>query len=330
MKMTDRRSLVVRGVTGVLLLLSCFWMYDFYKCLSGFIANGFREPLVMLPMILGYFLPVLCFLFFFYDVFVRAIHPVVKTLYSVFVAAYAAVDLALILNQMELYASNHALGVYDALPGIILRFPFDMLVILPILLAWQICKLTVADRPTTRMGAWLNRLKQRGTLDLRVVEYLILCVLAIVVFVFTGAAVFSTFSAFENALYDVRYVFLLLWVMIIPMANLALLTLRPEKMKLRRPTKMIILGSGIGANLISGLLFLIAELTYPDFLIHIGKPVFLIAFSVSLPIEPGVILGIMAVGTLVLAIRMVLVAGRRYDRPSCGIGSKTIQGEPPL
>ena len=65
-------------------------------------------------------------------------------------------------------------------------------------------------------------------------------------------------------------------------------------------------------------------------LIHIGKPVFLIAFSVSLPIEPGVILGIMAVGTLVLAVRMVLVAGRRYDRPHCGIGSKTIQGEPPL
>lgn len=308
MKMTDRRSLVVRGVTGVLLLLSCFWMYDFYKCLSGFIANGFREPLVMLPMILGYFLPVLCFLFFFYDVFVRAIHPVVKTAYSVFVILYAAADLMLILNQMELYAGNHALGVYDALPGIILRFPFDMLVILPILLAWQICKLTVADRPTTRMGAWLNRLKQRGTLRLHVAEYVILCALAIVVFVFPGAAVFATFSAFENALYDVRYVFLLLWVMIIPMANLAAMTLRPEKMPLKKSTKVTILCSVIGANILSALLLLILEQTRPGFLIHVGKPLFLIAFSVSLPIEPCVILGIMALGTGVLAVRTMLVA----------------------
>ena len=69
MKKIDGKSLLVRGLTAVLLLLSCFWMYDFYKCLSGFIANGFREPLVMLPMILAYFLPVFCFL---YD----ALHPV--------------------------------------------------------------------------------------------------------------------------------------------------------------------------------------------------------------------------------------------------------------
>ena len=65
MKTTDKKVPIVRAVTVILLLFSCFCMYDFYKCLSGFIANGFREPLVMLPMILAYFLPVFCFLFFF-------------------------------------------------------------------------------------------------------------------------------------------------------------------------------------------------------------------------------------------------------------------------
>ena len=63
-----------------------------------------------------------------------------------------------------------------------------------------------------------------------------------------------------------------------------------------------------------GLLFLILELTYPDFIVHIGKPLFLIAFSVSLPIEPGIILGIMALGTLVAAIRMIMVAAKRNER----------------
>ena len=161
------------------------------------------------------------------------------------------------------------------------------------------------------MGVRLNGLKEWGTLPLHTVEYLILCVVAIVVFVFTGAAVYATFSAFENALYDIRYLFLLLWVMVIPMANLMVHALRPDKMAIQKPAKIAVLGSLIGVNILFALLFLLAELTYPDFLIHIGKPVFLIAFSVSLPIEPGVILGIMAAGTLTAAIRLIVVAVRK-------------------
>ena len=311
MKTIDKKALSVRTVAGFLLLLSCFYMYNFYKCLSGFIANGFREPLVMLPMILAFFLPVFCFLFFFYDFFVRAIHPIVKIGYSVVTLLYALVDLVLILQNISLYASNHSLGVYDALPSILLHFPYDMIVVLSFLSAWQIFNLAVVYRKGTRAGAFLEELKQRGTLHICVLEYLALCVLAIVVFVFTGAAICATFTSFRNAFYDVRYIFLLVWVMLIPMANLALLTVKPEKTKLSKRAKLLTLGLGIGANLLFGLLFLILELTYPDFLIHIGKPLFLIAFSISMPIEPAIILGIMALGTLVMAIRAVLVAVKK-------------------
>jgi hypothetical protein len=43
-------------------------------------------------------------------------------------------------------------------------------------------------------------------------------------------------------------------------------------------------------------------------------PLFPIAFLVSLPIEPGIILGIMALGTLVAAIRMIMVAAKQNER----------------
>ncbi len=306
MKTTNKAALSVRIVTGVLLLFACFYMYDFYKCLSGFIANGFREPLVMLPMILAFFLPVFCFLFFFYEFYVRAIHPVVKTVYSVFVAVYAALDLVLIFSNIDLYASNHAFGVYDALPSFGLHFPYDMIILLFALFALQVFHLAVADRKGTRTGAFLDKIKRRGSLRLGVLEYLALCVLAIIVFVFTGAAICATFSAFGNAFYDLRYVFLLLWVMLIPMGNLVLLVLRPERMECPKRAKVATLGAGIAANVLCGLLFLLFELTYPDFLVHIGKPLFLIAFSVSMPIEPAILFGVMALGTVVLAIRLVL------------------------
>jgi hypothetical protein len=48
--------------------------------------------------------------------------------------------------------------------------------------------------------------------------------------------------------------------------------------------------------------------------VHIGKPLFLIAFSVSLPIEMGVILGIMALGTVIMITKLIiLLVKKRQD-----------------
>ena len=311
MKTNDKRAFTVKAVTCVLLLFSCFYMYDFYKCLSGFIANGFREPLVMLPMILAFFLPVFCFLFFFYDYFISAINPIIKAVYSVFVILYAAADLALIFMRLDLYASNHALGVYDALPSILLHFPYDMIIVLSALILLQVFNLAVGDRKNTKICAFLNENKCRGTFCVNVLEYILLCVLAIVVFVFTGSGIFAAFSAIDNAFYDFRYIFLLVWVAVIPMANLAMLLFKPQKTSLSKKSKLAFLGAIIAANLVFGALFWVLEITYPDFLVHIGKPLFLIAFSISLPIEPCIILGIMALGTLVFSARAVITAVKK-------------------
>ncbi len=313
MKMTTKKICIVRAVTPVLLLLACFYSYDFYKCLSGFIANGFREPLVMLPMILAYFLPVFCFWASFYDFYVRAVPPVAKTILSVLVALYAAAELVLIVQKLPLYQSNNALGVYDALPSFGLHFPYDMLILLGCMILWQIFRLAVGNRQSTRAGAFLESCKQQGTLTLRVWEYVLLCILSFVVFVFTGAGICATFTAMENALYDARYLFLLLWVALIPMANLVVLAVKPQAIKTTKRTKLTVLGSLVAVNLVFGVLFLVLELTQPDFLVHVGKPLFLIAFSVSLPIEPGVILGIMALGTVIAAVRMIKVTVKQAE-----------------
>lgn len=305
---TNVKALITRGMTVLFLLYSCFYMYDFYKCLSGFIANGFREPLVMLPMILAFFLPVLCFLFFVYDFYVKPIHWLVKTVYSVFVILYAIVELVLIFMNIELYASNNALGVYDALPSIILHFPYDMIILLICIILWQVFNLFCATQKGSGIRVLVDSLKERGALKIHLLEYITLCVFAIVIFVFTGSAIYAVFSSFKNAFYDFRFIFTVLWVMLIPMADLLLVTLKPEKMNIKKRAKLFTLCAGILANILFGIGFWILELTYPDFLIHIGKPLFLIAFSISIPIEPAVIFGIMAFGTVIMSVRAVLVA----------------------
>ncbi len=298
-------------LSSLFLLFSCFYMYDFYKCLSGFIANGFREAGVMLPMVLSFLLPVICFLFFFYDFYVKSVHRVAKIIYSSFVILWGSVNLGFILNNISLYASNNRYGVYDSLPSIIVHFPYDMIVVHGVLILLQVFNIFCAVKSDTSPAVFQKDLKQNGFIKLKIWEYLPFSVLAIVVFVFPGAAVTATFTAFSNAFYDFRYIFLLLWVGILPLMNLAYLVIKPEKLIKSKLASALTLGAGILTNVIFAALLLIFELTYPNFMVHIGKPLFLIAFSVSLPIEMGVILGIQAFGSVAMIVKLILFFARK-------------------
>ena len=307
---------IIKGVTlslacVIFMRFACFFMYDFYKCLSGFIANGFREPGVMLPMVLSFFLPVVCFLFFFYDIFVKSVHRVGKIVYSSIIIVWGIVDLSFIFANISLYASNNRLGVYDALPSLILHFPYDMIILHFCLIFLEVFNIVVACLKNSKPASFKDEISARGFFKIKVWEYLLFSVLAILVFVFVGASVTATFSAFSNAFYDFRYVFLLVWVGHIPLFNLLFLVFKPEKQNLPKWLKFTLLGNGIFINLVFGLLLLVFELTYPDFMVHIGKPIFLIAFSVSMPIEMGVIVGIMALGTISMIVKTILLAVKK-------------------
>ena len=307
----NAKKALIHTLGAVLLLFSCFYMYDFYKCLSGFIANGFREASVMLPMVLSFLLPVLYFLFFFYDFYVKSVHRVAKIVFSSVVILWASVNLGFIFSNISLYASNNRFGVSDALPSIIVHFPYAMIIVHSALILLAVFDIFCAVKSDTPPAIFIKSFKQSNLFKLKIWEYLPLCVLAILVFVFSGAAVAAAFTALSNAFYDFRYVFLLLWVGLIPLINLAYLVAKPEKLLDSRLGSALTLGAGILTNVIFALLLLIFELTYPDFIVHIGKPLFLIAFSVSLPIEMGVILGIQAICTVAMTAKLMLTFARK-------------------
>lgn len=301
------KRIIVSSLSAIFLIFASFFMYDFYKCLSGFIANGFREPLVMLPMVLSYLLPVLCFFFFFYDFYVKSIHKVAKIVICAFVIIYAFSCLALIFNNISLYVSNSSFGVYDALPSIIVHFPYDMIILHIVLIILHAFLIYCAILKESGPSKLILGLKQHGFFKLHILEYIAFCVLAIVAFVFLGAGITGIFTALSNAFYDFRYIYLILWAIIVPIMNLLYLVFKPERTKLSFGARAWVLGAGIGVNLIFSVLLLIFELTYPDFIAHVGKPIFLIAFSVSLPIEMGIILGFSAIGTVTMAVKLIIM-----------------------
>ena len=252
-------------------------------------------------------------MFFFYDFYVKSVNRAAKIIYSSFVIIYAAINLAFIFKNVELYVSNASYGVYSSLPSIIVHFPYDMIIIHSALILLQVFNIVCAFKPGLTPAKFMAGLKQNGFLKIHVLEYLVYSIIAILAFVFTGAGITAIFTSFANAFYDFRFIYLILWVMLIPIVNLAFLIVKPERINVSKRTKILSLSVGIATNLIFGLLFLIFELTYPDFIVHMGKPLFLVAFSISFPVEMCIIFGIMVACTLAMAIKLIYVLVKKEN-----------------
>ena len=91
-------------------------------------------------------------------------------------------------------------------------------------------------------------------------------------------------------LLDFTYLILMLWVLLVPLSSLTLFVFKFEKRLKTKKNKAIYLSSLIGINVLFIALLLIFEAIYPSFIVYIGKPIFAIAFSISLPIEMLVLL----------------------------------------
>ena len=309
-KSLKTKSIIVNAVTVILLVLSSLFMFNFYKCLSGFIANGFREPLIMIPIVSSYLLPVISFLYYFYDFYIKKTCKVSKIIYLSATLAWAITNIVLVLCNVKMYATNSRYGVYDTLYGIFIKFPYDSLLISLFLVVMQILSIVILAVPSSKLAKGKECLKQYGIFKLSIFEYLPLCVLAIIVFVFTGDTI-GSFNAIENVLYDAKYIYLVLWIFIVPLGNLLSLVIKPETRVSKKSVKISILSALIGVNVIFALLLFIFEKTSPDFIVGVGKPLFLIAFSVSIPIEMMILLAIGILSSIVYLSKIVYIAVKK-------------------
>lgn len=298
------KSSVITTFTIVFTVLCCLFMFNFYKCLSGFVANQFREPLVMIALISTYLLPVICFLYYFYDFYVGNTNRVANIIFSSVALIWASFNLALIFNNISVFASNNKLGVYDTLFGIGIKFPYDGIAIGVFLCAMQILNIVLACVPSCKLALGKESFKQYGIFNLKIYEFLPLCLFSILGFAFAGDAV-NALTAIENALYDPKYIYLILWTLFVPFGNLLALVIKPETRIKCKKGKIIVLSSLIAINVLFVLLLWIFEATSPGFMIHIGKPLFPITFSVSMPIEMITFLSLGLLSTIIYTAKLV-------------------------
>lgn len=297
-------------ITVLLFLISSMFMHAFYKSLSGFIANNFNDGSLMVTMLITFILPVICFLFYFYNYYVKIINKTVSIIYSCLVIILSVVSLVLIFSNINIYVSNNRLGVYDSIWTIILKFPFDGIISSLVLLLVQIYNLLVVFKPNHKLSYLKEEHYSLGYFNINLIEYFVLCILAILS-LFTVGNFICGLNSLANIKYDPKYLFLLLWVLIIPTINLLSFVYKLGNRDLTRKNKIIYLSTLILINVLFGVILLIFEGVHPNFVVGVGKPLFPITFSISFPVEIIILLAIQGVSIIVDSVKFVLVCFRK-------------------
>lgn len=309
LKITKHRNLL----TIFLFLCASLFMYNFYKCLSGFVANKFEEPLKMFTMIINYIIPVFAFLFFFYEYYIKKINKTVSLIYSITLICGSLFSLYGIIKYFKVFASNNELGVYGSLLGILIKFPFDGIVINILLIAVQIFNLITTFKPNHKYSYLKEQLYNHGYFKINLIEYLFYSILAILTF-FTIGDFISGLRLLPNIRYDGKIIFLLLWLLIIPLMNLISYVFKFENRINKISHKMTYLLSLIGINILFGLLFYLFESIDPNFIVSIGKPLFPITYSISFPIEIIALLLIQGISVIIGLAKIILINLKKNER----------------
>ena len=222
----DKIYIVIFNI--LLYAIISLFMYDFYKALSGLIANNFYEAHIMLTIILSYLLPVFYYLFFFYDKYCKRQSNKVRFIFDIIFIIYCLYNIISIFSHINIYISNSNLGVYDSMPSLFLSFPFDMLVVNCLILFISIISLVNIFKPNEKISNIRNVFSEYGFISLKKYEYALISILAILCFVFFGDFL-NSFKAIENLFYDPKYLYLMLWVLIVPLSTITYFVLKLDR-----------------------------------------------------------------------------------------------------
>ena len=292
-------------VTIIALIIACMSMNNFYKITIGFVANDFEGGLFHLTIMIAYFLPVLAFMGYFCNYYVKKFNKIANVIYSTIISAISIFVLIGVFTNVDIYLSNHSFGVYGAMPSLLGGFPIDAIITSVALLIMQGYNVSLVIKENHKLSFVKEKWYSLGYFKINIFEYLILCVLSLLVFFFAGDF-FSGLLMLKNGIYDPKFFFILAWLLIGSIGNLLAYVFKVEKQIKEKKNKIIYFVSNILVNGLLVVLFVLFGKLYPNYIPTIAKPLFPITFSKSIPIEMMMLFGIQALAVLASLIKIVI------------------------
>ena len=281
--------------TILMLLIACTSVNNFYKITVGYVANEFEGGLFHLTIMIAYFLPYLCFAVYFCNYYVKKLNKLANMIYSLIIIAISIFVLIGVFSNIDVYLKNYLLG----------GFPIDAMITSVVLLIAQGYNISLIVKPNHKLAHLKENWYSLNAFKINIFEYLLLTIVSLLVFFFTGDFI-SGLLMIENVIYDPKFIFILLWLLLGSMGNLLAYVFKFENKIKTKKNKIIYLASNILVNGLLVVLFVLFGKLYPNYIPAIAKPLFPITFSKSIPIEMMMLFGIQALAVLVCLVKILI------------------------
>ena len=291
-------------LTLFLFALCCLFAWNFFRAFVAGLTDAFANAMTSIAMIGSYGLPVICFIVFFFDSFIKPNKKVSRYIYSILVILFGLANIVLLgLNFQTLYENSQA-GNFSNFTTIGLTYPLDALVVNCLIVILQGINLFILIKPKAKIAFIKDAFRSYGFFKFNIVEKIFITILALITMCFIGDF-FNGFLAGGNVKYDGKFIFLMMMIFIIPIMNLIYFLTKPSTKLSSQKAKTIINSCLIGVNLLFAILFIVFVFVFPDFVAHVGKPLFPFDYAVSIPLGPYILLIIIVVSTVFQTINLV-------------------------
>lgn len=284
--------------------ICCLFAWNAYRSIIGLLTNMTENIVNVVTMITSYTLPVFCFIFFFFNSFIKPNKTITRWIYSCLVIAISLINVILIAVNYNVLNANAAEGHFVNFTTIGLSYPVDMLVVNCFLVLVQIFNLFILIKPNSKYAFIKDAFANYGFFKFKIVGKIFVTILALITMVFVGDFL-NGFNAIGNASYDGKYIFLMLMIFIIPLMNFIYFLTSPKVRSISNKSNLIIHGCVIGVNVLFAVLLLTFVFTFPDFIVGVGKPLFPFTFTISIPIGIYLILIIIISSTIIQTINLI-------------------------
>ena len=282
----------------------CICAFNTIKMGVGLIAQMFENMIVHFTMFSSYLLPLICFGFFFFGGFVKPNRKITKIIYTIVVAGLAIYNIVGLAINFDVFMANNQAGFYVNLQTFGISFPIDVLIINIFILLLQCFNIYLLIKPGAKYAYIKDAFCSYGFFKFNIFESIIVAILGVLTSIFIGDF-FNGLNTLENASIDGKYVFLLIFILVIPLMNFVYFLTKPQSRNLQEKNKAILYGVNIGVNILLVTLFISFVFTYEDFVADIGRNLFPVDYTLSIPFGPYILLIIAIISIVYGTIHLI-------------------------
>lgn len=279
MKISKKDLTFIFGIEIILLILLTIPIYNLLKMATVYITSHYQNTIPVIGSVIMYLMPIVFYIFHIKRSKHKEFSKIGAIIYVSITSLLILTGLIMVLMSFNYFWNNNNNGNYVNFG--FLPLPIDMIIYSVIMLLLNVSLIYKIFKNSEKLNYYYELFNAYDVISYKTFNIIFSIILLLISGCYFGMF-FASFNSLKNVLINANYIFLI-FAVLVPFYNVIYFTYNYFKNKTYK-SNLIYTIITISLNFLFLFIFLILELTSPNFVVQVGKPLFLIDFALSIPV----------------------------------------------